>query len=70
MITSFKRLFLALLIGGGFLFSGSILMPQPAAAQEKVAPEKKTNKTAGKKQKKSKKAPKKSNKEQTPAQKG
>ena len=72
MITSFRRLFLAVLIGSGFLFSGTIVMPQAAVAQEqeKVTPKKKTNKKSSKKTKKAKKTTKKSNKEQSAAQKG
>jgi hypothetical protein len=67
MITSFRRLVLALLIGTGFLFSGTFVIPQVSAAQETAAPKKQTKKQTKKKttkkpKKKSKKSTKKSTK--------
>lgn len=70
MITSFRRLFLAVLIGSGFLFSGTIVMPQAAVAQEQVTPKKKTNKKTSKKKTNKKTSKKKNKKEQSAAQKG
>ncbi len=57
MITSFRRLVLAVLIASGLVFSGTIVIPQPAAAQDQVTPKKDTKKTK-KKAKKSKKTKK------------
>jgi hypothetical protein len=57
MITSFRRLVLALLIGTGFLFSGTFVIPQVAVAQETATPKKQTKKKT-KKAKKSKKSKK------------
>jgi hypothetical protein len=69
MITSFRRLVLALLIGAGFLFSGTFVIPQVAAAQETVAPKKQTKKQTKKKTKKKSKKTKKNTKKSQKAKK-
>jgi hypothetical protein len=64
MITSFRRLFLALLIGSGFVFSGTVVLPGVAAAQEQKVEQKAEKKK--KKSTKKKSTKKKSTKKKTP----